>query len=382
MMQKIDERNPAPKYYQLENLIQERILFSGLQPGERLPSVRRLIEEYSVSLGCVRQALLNLKRKKVISMEQGRRTTVLSLPKDIRTRNIIFLLCRKKCLDPFYSKVLRGVEKAIRKRNIYHLSYYQVDLPKEEKEFFSRTVPHFKDNLVDGVILVGVVRKRVLRELDKSGVPVVLIGDHAEERCFNDEKSMSLQESNFFGSFQATSHLIGIGHKKIAYIGVSQPYFWWKQRFNGYRYALLKNNIPLEEKWISLCSTEEDRNEGYKAMQKILSASRSAGQRSQPTALFVSDVRLAIGAMKKLREVNLHIPKDLSVTTYGNLGLASLADPPLTTVEFSEESLGEKAANTIFDDLSRREPKFRKIHIPSQLVVRLSTARINKGGEL
>jgi|GEM_PF-3168264 len=378
MITEINKQSSIPRYLQLEEIIKDRILLEESQPGDLFPSVRQLIKEYSVSLNCVRQALLNLQNEGIISLEPGKKTTLVTLPKKVKTRSLIFLLCKEEFLDPYCSRVLKGAEEEISEKKHYHLSYCQVDGHHVE-EFFSEKMPLFKENRTDGIILLGETDNEFLTKLKPLGIPVVLIGDTGQEEVPSPEESVSSKEPNFFGSFQAISHLADLGHREIGFIRVSEPYFWWKQRYNGYKFALEQNNLSLNEEWIVNCPTEKNPEEGYKAMDKIFSCN------SLPTALFISDIRLAMGVVNRIKEANLNIPEDFSIISFGNLGFSGLTAPPLTTVEHKAEEFGRKAVQAVFSQMRGEKAEFSKVLIAPTLAVRSSTAKPKtkekRGGE-
>jgi len=364
----IDKDSSIPRYHQLEEILKDKIMLDEMKHGDVLPSVRQLIKEHSVSLSCVRQALSNLEQEGIISIDHGKSTTVASLPKKIKIRNIAFLLCNEKFLDLYCSRVLRGVENEIRKKKVYHLLYHQLN-DYNTIEFLETQVPLFRENRVDGIVLVGEINRDFLSKLGKTGIPVVTVGDTGGENPLTPEESMTTGEPNFLGSCQAVSHLIELGHRNIGFIGISKPYLWFQQRFNGYKFALGQHNLSLNKKWLAYCATEKEADEGYDAMNRILPTS------SLPTALFIADVRLAIGAIKRIKEANLKIPEDISLVSYGNLGLSSLTDPSLTTVERSDEEFGRKTVQALFAKISQGKSNLSKVVTEARLVIRSSTGK-------
>ena len=260
------------------------------------------------------------------------------------------------------------MEDEIRKKKVYHLLYYQLN-DYNAIEFLETQVPLLRENRVDGIVLVGEINRDFLSKLGKSGIPVVTVGDTGGEKILTPKESMTTREPNFLGSYQATSHLIKLGHGNIGFIGISKPYFWFQQRFNGYKFALEQHNLSLNRKWLANCTTEKEADEGYDGMNQILSNS------FLPTALFIADVRPAIGAIKRIKEVNLKIPEDISLVSYGNLGLPSLTDPPLTTVERSDEEFGRKAVQSLFVKISQGKTGLSKVVTEARLVIRSSTGK-------
>jgi LacI family transcriptional regulator len=114
----------------------------------------------------------------------------------------------------------------------------------------------------------------------------------------------------------------------------------------------------------------ESMSGGFEAMQRILG--RRGAKR--PTAVIAYNDMVAIGAMDAIKQQGLAIPGDMSVVGFDDLSLSAEVMPPLTTVQVPKELMGRLAAETLFCTISGRSPFTRKILLPTQLIVRESTA--------
>lgn len=95
------------------------------------------------------------------------------------------------------------------------------------------------------------------------------------------------------------------------------------------------------------------------------------------TALFAQNDRMAVGAIRALREHGLRVPEDVSVIGFDDMPLASYFDPPLTTMHQDTFRIGQAAAQLMLEELSEPKAPRQQISIPAELVLRKSTAARN-----
>jgi DNA-binding LacI/PurR family transcriptional regulator len=163
-------------------------------------------------------------------------------------------------------------------------------------------------------------------------------------------------------------HLIGLGHRRIATIAGPQHLSNARARLAGLKKALIDSAIPLPDEYIELGDFAEDS--GYATMNRLLRL------KNRPTAIFIANSKMTIGAMGALREQKVRVPRDLSLVGYYDERWARYTSPPLTMIDHPAEAMGRRAAELMFERLETRDMsrKRKLIVFPPHLIVRASTA--------
>ena len=168
------------------------------------------------------------------------------------------------------------------------------------------------------------------------------------------------------GGYMATHHLIQLGHRRIAHLMDSEPYARHPaERSAGYRRALAAAGITFEPAW--LVAAPNSYAGGDAAIRALL---ERPGQR--PTAAFVFNDQMAIGALHALRRRGLRVPDDMAIVGFDGIALGAFTNPELTTVEQPRPDVGRRAVELIFDLLDGRVQLPHAVTLPLRLVVRES----------
>ncbi len=136
-------------------------------------------------------------------------------------------------------------------------------------------------------------------------------------------------------------------HRNIAYI--SGPYNSHDNelRFQGFKQALEKHDIPYRSKWKT--SGGFTREGGYKATKMLIA------QQDIPQAIFYANDEMAIGGLQALSEKNIRVPEDISIIGFDDIQLAEYVSPPLTTMRQPKYEAGALAGHLIFQKLAKEE---------------------------
>jgi DNA-binding LacI/PurR family transcriptional regulator len=203
------------------------------------------------------------------------------------------------------------------------------------------------------------------RVLTQTGMPLVELDRRSglksiDTVIFDDEKAAAI----------ATHHLIKLGHRRIATIAGPQRLNNAHARLTGFQKALRKSSVPLPAEFVEVGDFGEES--GYMTMNRLIAL------KNRPTAIFIANSKMTVGAMGALRERQVKIPEDISVIGYYDARWARYTAPPLTMVDHPAEAMGRCAAQLMFERLeSRKEPqKPRVIIFAPKLIVRNSTAAI------
>jgi LacI family transcriptional regulator len=169
------------------------------------------------------------------------------------------------------------------------------------------------------------------------------------------------------GGYDATSHLIEFGHRRIGYLREANPYPADQERFDGYRRALAEHGIDFDPQLV--CVDKNDPFGGHAAASRLLQLDEP------PTAIQCFTDRMAMGTYRAVRHAGLRIPYDVSVIGFDNQDqIAPWLDPPLTTMQLPHEAMGRWAVEHLLRVLSGEAegPRQRRMECP--LVVRDSVA--------
>jgi LacI family transcriptional regulator/LacI family repressor for deo operon, udp, cdd, tsx, nupC, and nupG len=260
--------------------------------------------------------------------------------------------------DPFAGEVVGGIEEFALSRD------YSIILASghSDPELELRAVHSLHERRVDGILVMASrIGARYLQMLSGMRVPIVLINSHHPGDFIH-----SVRIDDVAGARLATRHLIDLGHRRIGYIGDKMGFQSDIDRMTGYRRTLEEADLPFVPELVG--HGDGTPESGMSAMQRLLN------QEERPTAVFCYNDRLAIGAMRAVRERGLRLPGDVSICGYDDLYLSSYTDPPLTTIQQPKREMGMQAGEILLQLLAGEKPESRMTS--GALVVRKSTARL------
>jgi DNA-binding LacI/PurR family transcriptional regulator len=279
----------------------------------------------------------------------------------LRTKTTkLFGLVIPATTNPIYARMMFAIEE-----RAYDLGYDLLmaqTLNKPERE--DLCLRRLLSRRVDGLFVTPVYRfeaeARIYQEITARKIPTVLLGPPAPF-CKN---FISIEVEEVTASFNVTRHLIGLGHRKIAYFAGPPAAPWAHERFEGYRRALREAGIEVDDKLVFAAGgTLED---GAKATLQMLN------EGCHPTAIQTVSDPVAIGCAETLLQQGLKIPDDISVAGFGDILAGELYRVPLTTVNQPKFRLGVAAVEAMMN-LIRGEKAFSR-RLPAELILRQSTA--------
>jgi LacI family transcriptional regulator len=265
-------------------------------------------------------------------------------------------------LNPFYTAIVRGIE------DVTYKSGYSVMLCNTDEDPGKEIlyIQILLEKRIDGLIISSAIQDGVhplasqLKE-----IPLVTI-----VRRIRGLACDAVLGDNRGGVYKGIDHLIRLGHRRIGMITGPAGLSSGAERLEGYKEALNKHRIPMDDRWIK--RGDFKRESGYALTQEILRKG------SPPTALFVGNNQMAIGALQVLHEMKIRIPKDISFISFDDMEWYALLDPPLTTVEHSPYLMGKAAGEMLLQRISKNRKNPKKVIIPSHLIIRKSTTKVMK----
>jgi LacI family transcriptional regulator len=224
--------------------------------------------------------------------------------------------------DAFLNQILDGLITAAHEHSI-RLLIDIVEVQHQKKAYLELV----RAKRIDGLILSGPrFNDEALVSLEQERFPTVLMGQLPETDFY------SVDIDNYAAAKQAVTHLINLGHERIACITNARPsYTAAAERLRGYRQALESQNLAYDEDLVRY--GDFDPESGYQQMMDLLAG------KNHISAVFVASDVVAIGAKAALVEQGLKIPQDIALVGFDDVPLARYLDPPLTTVRLPASEL-------------------------------------------
>jgi LacI family transcriptional regulator len=257
---------------------------------------------------------------------------------------------------PFFNEVLRGVAEVLNNHDLNLLLHFaHSDSPYVEL---------YKQRRVDGFIVMSVpIDDPNLAGLVESGAPCVFTC-----RIREDNNPTHWVDADFAaGVGKAMEHLFSLGHRRIALLAGPPELVSVRLRVQGYERALASKGEPLSNDLILYGDFSSES--GRRLAQQVILQSPS------PTAIICGDDMMAMGAIQGLLEEGYQVPQDVSVVGFDDVGLASLATPPLTSVRQDTYKKGRLAAETLMKVINHSVGDSPvQIALEASLIVRQTTA--------
>lgn len=273
----------------------------------------------------------------------------------VQRRSRIFGVMISTLRNPFFSSVVSGIQDRANELG-YQVLFNTGDRdPTLEK----RSIESLLELRVDGLILASPRVDDSVVASAAASVPVVVLN-----RETTDDATDSVTNDNITGARLAVEHLVGLGHRRIAFISGGRG-SGARIRAEGYRLAMKEFGLEEETQISEGAHTEEG---GERGALEILAT------RPLPTAIFASNDLCAIGAMNVLEEAGVRIPEGISLIGYDNTTLAALRHISLSSIHQPGRDMGRSAVDRLTERLSgKRTESLHDVVVPG-LVVRSTTA--------
>jgi LacI family transcriptional regulator len=275
-----------------------------------------------------------------------------------RHTNVIGLIV-PDVADPFTIQVMRGVNRAIASFDYDLIAYTSGSIRRhstaERERYF---VSLLNGSITDGIVIVTPYATSF-----STAAPVVAVDPNNES-----PDCPSVISTNHAGALAAMEYLIGLGHRRIGFVGGRPDLQSAKRRLRGYLDALAQAGIPPEQALIEEGDFTTDM--GRLCAQRLLSLPEP------PTAIFAANDQSAIGTMEAVREAGLRIPGDLSVVGFDNIPESAYINPSLTTVDQFIDRLGSVATEMLIDLIQGKLLDSDQYKVETQLIVRDSCQTI------
>lgn len=264
--------------------------------------------------------------------------------------------------NPFFAELARNVEDRAHEHG-FNVIICNTDNNAEKQLSYIRLM---QQKSVDGIIVAtGAASESGRTVMDAIGqkVPVALIS-----REMPSWPASAVLVDDFAGGYAASEYLLRLGHTRIAVVAENFAIESSKERVRGYRKALEEAGVQSDDAYVR--ESDFSVEGGKKAAGELLDLAEP------PTAIFACNDLLAIGVLQAARERGVPVPEKLSVVGFDNTILATVTDPPMTTIAQPIREMGCEVVDLIIREINDEKHVKQRIVLLPELVVRGTTSPI------
>ncbi len=329
-------------------------------------SIKQISEQTGFSPATISNALNHKKGvNKETSMEIFKAAKELGYINEASITRIKFVMYKRNGMitedTPFFSLMIDGFERECRESGYEMvLCYLDRRLPDYEEQ-----VKWLINDTSAAIVLMGAE----LMEDDIEAFRGVKGPFLTLDYWHSDMSFDGVAINNADSARMATDYLIKKGHQKIGYLRGTFRIKAFRTRAVGFRIAMNKSNIPVENKYIFTLDTTMDG--AYRDMCEILKKKTAL-----PTAFFADNDMIALGAMKAMQEYGVRIPEEVSIIGFDDLPFCEIASPRLTSLRVPKQEMGQKAVRRIIEMIKNESSVKMKIQICTEFMERDSVRKI------
>jgi len=340
---------------------------SDLNNKKKSITIKDIAKEAGVSLGTVSNYLnrnvpvskkLSKKIQKVISKYDFRKNISASSLRGKNSKLIGVIIPDSSSM--VFSFVIKEIEK------LAHNYGYSVVICNSDNNY-GKEIEYMnvlKSRNTDGIIIIPSEEKLdIFHGFDLKKIPVVLIN----RRIINSNVDYVTIDT-YSVLIELIDYLVGLGHRKIAYMSRELYLSQSRERLNGYIDGLKKNKININDKLI-IEGEGYFIEGGYNDMQSILNLDE------RPTAVIAYNDSMAIGAIKAIKDHKLNVPEDFSVIGFDNSFIDDYIEPALTSLTFQKKEIANKSFELLLKRMNGDKSPPQGIKVSSSLVIRKSTGK-------
>ncbi len=243
---------------------------------------------------------------------------------------------------------------------VHPCNHQDVNLAHEVSELI-------RDKRIDGVMLTPPISDNIplMQALKRLSVPFVRVAP-------TENKSLSpyVETNDREATYDMTCHLIALGHRRIGFICGHPDHRAVTLRFDGYKAALIENNITIVADIIA---------QGYNSFESGELCARNLLQKvPRPTAIFAANDDMAAGVMMVAHQMGIKIPAELSVAGFDDTSVAHQIWPALTTIRQPIQQMAKKATDLLLKQLKGKEVQLPASMLSSSIILRESTGSAPK----
>ncbi|WP_058302652.1 LacI family DNA-binding transcriptional regulator [Gorillibacterium timonense] len=275
----------------------------------------------------------------------------------------------------YWGKVLHGIEKELSDHS-FSMILSSIDLSLPTKEGLPSSIYERK---VDGAIVMGHLPESYVQVLKALQFPYVMLDANLTEPSVD-----HVLANNFLGAFQAATHLLQSGHRKIGFVGDEDTSWSFRERSRGFREALFDYNrrVPNGASYCIIEGIGVSGNGMYVSDDFAANLKQAVSGAEPATGLFCANDLTAFEALKLLSEWGIRCPEDISLIGFDDLTLAERMSPKLTTIRVPKNDIGARAAQLILRRIENPEVTAEHVLLATQLIQRGSVGLVQGKGAL
>ncbi len=303
------------------------------------------------------EAVSETTRKKVVKAAEkaGYRPNLLA--RNFRAkRSFAIMVLVPNIANPFFSRVISGIESEAQTRGYSILLGNTGGRPQRNAEY-AGMVHTFQ---ADGVIQLSAYDPFSGIEASKRP-PLVNICE-----CLDAQSSPQIQLDNAGAASSVIDHFVALGHRRIGVIQGPPDSPLTRDRLAGCQRAMQAHGLNLEP--TAIAEGDFSTQSGFDAIDALLSL------RKRPTAIFCFNDEMAIGAIRRIKDLGYDIPVDLSIAGFDDIAVSSFSVPSLTTIQQPAETFGRRAVEILCDMINTPgSVENARSTLPFKLIIRGST---------
>jgi LacI family transcriptional regulator/LacI family repressor for deo operon, udp, cdd, tsx, nupC, and nupG len=272
----------------------------------------------------------------------------------------------KEIDNPYFAKVMKGVYDASSKLG-YSVLLGSSELSSEkESEILNALLTKRVDGLLISPLQSDETDFTYLANLLNDNYPLVILGE------IKNYSTSRVDINNINAAYDAVSYLIKLGHRRIAHFAGPVHSGHGQKRLEGYKQALIDNNIPINKDYI--LSLEPYTPHGYNAGIELFSRNIEP-----PSAVFCYNDLIAIGLINALLDLKIQVPEKVSVVGFDNIDFSEFVKIPLTTIQMPAYEIGSASATLLIKQITGSISQLNeKIILEHKLIERNSCSVYNE----
>ena len=258
--------------------------------------------------------------------------------------------------NPFFTSVVRGIDLVLQAAG-----YTLLLASSDEDAARERTILEtLRAEGVAGIIFVPINPARDAYH-DVLAPPLYTV---AVDRSPANLRPDLVTVDNVEGTRIGVAHLLDMGHRDVALLGGPSKHSTAKERERGYEQAMREAGLPIRPELVYYGDFREGG--GYDGMKALMALPH------RPTAVFVANNLMTLGAFRALHEAGIRIPEEISLVGFDDMPWATSLNPPLTAASQPSQEIGSSAADLLLDRIARPERAIRHLILQTKLIVRAS----------
>lgn len=260
--------------------------------------------------------------------------------------------------DSFYARIARRIEYKAEKSG-YNVIFSSTG---ESKVKESQLIQSMLDRQVDGLIIASSQKNEEdIKRLKRNNFPFVLIDRHYP----NIETNYVIMD-NYGGTSLAVEQLIKHGRKQIGFITLKPGLEALKERLYGYSQTMEKRGLPIKAEYIQELNYESIELKMHQVIKKIVEVPNNID------GIVFATHFLAAAGIRELRKLNIRIPMDVAIVSFGQMSAFDLIEPPITAIQLPRNEIGDKAVDVLLKNMKEADSGYEKICLKTNIVIRKS----------